>query len=680
MLNDRKRNQGYYDALQRAVRKGHQKVLDIGSGTGLLSMLAIKAGASRVTACEMSTAMCDLAQAIITQNNMDEHIEMKNLKSTDMEPASSSQDRFSLVVTEIADAGLLGEEIIPTLQHAWSHLLEENKSREDNNLPQKQIIPAGASVFIQLIESDYIMKQHRKVNAVDILRGVNVTSKSVQATLDVSSSSSIIDGDTEPYSSENLSQLPGGWKPLTSPSLVYKFNFCQSEVLDQDHQTDSVLSLPIICSGRPDAIISWFDLHLDEESSLSSSPASGSCWEQAVYPICAEQFQDKNRTVLEVTQEDMVDIVCRCHPTWMSFRVKDIKSKRQEYSKSLSKPKTTEQEDLKSKYRVTDADSRMEISLNISSNKLAILNDGKYLNHLRESMQTLTSMATQGDKSVEEKLSVRISNPNSKLTVLDLSGMGISFFALKSMDILKNQLVGIISQSDGEDLVEEIFKSREEDLQYFKRCTLESTEISTLEDVSIIIADPVETGGILKANALEDIYVYGTRSSHGSVFTIPGCLKVHAVCVESEELVRNTRVIGSDPTLGVNVEKINKFKTYTQLDVYLPTLPHRALSDPFTTFSIDINQLVKCKNPMEVFIQDREFTLEATASGRISAIVYWFEMTMSSGVCLNTLDEDNHWMQAAFVIDKEVLVQPGDKIQVTAHFRNNSLSFVVRKY
>lgn len=38
--------------------------------------------------------------------------------------------RFSLVVTEIADAGLLGEEIIPTLQHAWSHLLQENKSRE----------------------------------------------------------------------------------------------------------------------------------------------------------------------------------------------------------------------------------------------------------------------------------------------------------------------------------------------------------------------------------------------------------------------------------------------------------------------------------------------------------------------------------------------------------------------
>lgn len=64
------------------------------------------------------------------------------------------------------------------------------------------------------------------------------------------------------------------------------------------------------------------------------------------------------------------------------------------------------------------------------------------------------------------------------------------------------------------------------------------------------------------------LFTFRTRSSHGSVFTIPGCLKVHAVCVESEELVRNTRVIGSDPTLGVNVEKINKFKVSHKVNVW----------------------------------------------------------------------------------------------------------------
>ena len=39
MLNDLKRNQAYRAAIHRAVARGHQCVLDIGSGTGLLRYL-----------------------------------------------------------------------------------------------------------------------------------------------------------------------------------------------------------------------------------------------------------------------------------------------------------------------------------------------------------------------------------------------------------------------------------------------------------------------------------------------------------------------------------------------------------------------------------------------------------------------------------------------------------------
>ena len=51
-------NHMYYRALERAVarvkatgREPH--VLDIGTGTGLLALMAAKAGATRVTACEV---------------------------------------------------------------------------------------------------------------------------------------------------------------------------------------------------------------------------------------------------------------------------------------------------------------------------------------------------------------------------------------------------------------------------------------------------------------------------------------------------------------------------------------------------------------------------------------------------------------------------------------------------
>lgn len=34
-----------------------------------------------------------------------------------------------------------------------------------------------------------------------------------------------------------------------------------------------------------DAIVAWFVLQLDDETSLSTGPDEETCWEQAVYPI-----------------------------------------------------------------------------------------------------------------------------------------------------------------------------------------------------------------------------------------------------------------------------------------------------------------------------------------------------------------------------------------------------------
>ena len=53
-------NQKYYLAISKAVqflqKKGQGvRVLDIGTGTGLLSMMAATVGADSVTACEVST-------------------------------------------------------------------------------------------------------------------------------------------------------------------------------------------------------------------------------------------------------------------------------------------------------------------------------------------------------------------------------------------------------------------------------------------------------------------------------------------------------------------------------------------------------------------------------------------------------------------------------------------------
>jgi hypothetical protein len=40
-----------------------------------------------------------------------------------------------------------------------------------------------------------------------------------------------------------------------------------------------------------DALVLWFDLHLDDHVTLSSSPSAGSCWEQAIYPVFPTHFE-----------------------------------------------------------------------------------------------------------------------------------------------------------------------------------------------------------------------------------------------------------------------------------------------------------------------------------------------------------------------------------------------------
>ncbi|NXD08118.1 ANM9 methyltransferase, partial [Nothocercus nigrocapillus] len=127
MLNDTKRNLTYLKAIENVVRSGCKSVLDIGTGTGILSIFAKKAGAPYVYACELSKTMYELARDVVAANNMGSEIKLFHLKSLDIEIPKHIPERVSLVVTETVDAGLFGEGIVESLIHAWEHLLLQPK-------------------------------------------------------------------------------------------------------------------------------------------------------------------------------------------------------------------------------------------------------------------------------------------------------------------------------------------------------------------------------------------------------------------------------------------------------------------------------------------------------------------------------------------------------------------------
>ncbi|KAK9203496.1 hypothetical protein WN943_013751 [Citrus x changshan-huyou] len=152
MLNDSYRNRAYRLAIDKMVTKSCH-VLDIGAGTGLLSMMAARAMGSSdsttslntkgmVTACESYLPMVKLMKKVLHVNGMGRNIKVINKRSDELEVGVDIDSRADILVSEILDSELLGEGLIPTLQHAHDRLLVENPLT----------VPCRATTYGQLSE------------------------------------------------------------------------------------------------------------------------------------------------------------------------------------------------------------------------------------------------------------------------------------------------------------------------------------------------------------------------------------------------------------------------------------------------------------------------------------------------------------------------------------------------
>jgi len=113
MINDTIRNIRYKQAIEQAVPG--KVVCDIGTGTGLLSILAAKAGATKVYSVEMDPGRAEFARNIIRQVGLDNVIEVihSNFFNTDI-----SADVY---ISETIGSQLFNENIINISRHALRH-------------------------------------------------------------------------------------------------------------------------------------------------------------------------------------------------------------------------------------------------------------------------------------------------------------------------------------------------------------------------------------------------------------------------------------------------------------------------------------------------------------------------------------------------------------------------------
>jgi type II protein arginine methyltransferase len=139
MLNDEARNRCYARAIERMVKPG-MLVFEIGSGAGLLSLLAARAGAQVVT-CEASAPVAAVAAEVFRRNGMEDRITLLRKPSTAVVPEDMPRPA-DLLMSELFDDTLFGDDVLTYIADAQKRLLK----------PGAPILPGQAALRCALVE------------------------------------------------------------------------------------------------------------------------------------------------------------------------------------------------------------------------------------------------------------------------------------------------------------------------------------------------------------------------------------------------------------------------------------------------------------------------------------------------------------------------------------------------
>lgn len=138
MLSDAARNDAFESAISRVVTPG-ATVLDIGTGSGLLAMMAARAGAGRVIACEAHPALAETAREIVEANGLSGTVTVIGKRSTELGRGELGGGA-DVVIAEVFSDDLLNEGALATLRHAVRELA----------VPGARIVPRAAAARVAL--------------------------------------------------------------------------------------------------------------------------------------------------------------------------------------------------------------------------------------------------------------------------------------------------------------------------------------------------------------------------------------------------------------------------------------------------------------------------------------------------------------------------------------------------
>ncbi|XP_049761873.1 protein arginine N-methyltransferase 9 isoform X3 [Elephas maximus indicus] len=622
MLNDIRRNRIYNAAIQKAVRSGYKSVLDIGTGTGILSIFAKKAGAHSVYACELSKTMYELACDVVAANKMEAGIKLLHMKSLDIEIPKHIPERVG--IKDIAGI----------------HLPTSVKFQSPAYCP---------------LDSEEAL---------------------------------------EPYTTEKMSRVPGGYLALTEhfEIMTVDFNNLQ-ELKSLATKKPEKIGIPVSKEGTLDAVVVWFVLQLDDEHSLSTSPSEETCWEQAVYPVqdlADYRIKPGDHVTMEVSCQDCYLRIQSIQVLGLEHEMDVVKS----FTKNEESPSLGNEAELCSALAnlQTSKPDSVEQTCVLESTEIALLNNVPYHEGFKMAMRKVLSALTP------EKL-LQAVDPRCQSEEVR-SGSGQSENSLQSardpyyvLDVSEGfSILPIIAGSLGQvkpyssvekdqhrialDLISEANHFPKETLEFWLRHVEDESAMLQRPKSdklwSIIILDVIEPSGLIQQEIMEKAAISRCLlQSGGKIF--PQYVVMLGLLVESQILVEESAVQGTECTLGVNIAPfINQFQVPIRVFLDLSSLPCIPLSEPVELLRLDL---------MTPYLNtsSREVKVHICKSGQVTAIPFWYHVYLDEEIRLDTSSEASHWKQAAVVLDNPIQVEMGEELVLSVQHHKSNVSITVKQ-
>ncbi|XP_076234169.1 uncharacterized protein LOC143179057 [Calliopsis andreniformis] len=124
MLNDKVRTLAYKNAIMNSKHMFQDKiVMDVGAGTGILSIFCAQAGAKMVYAIEASD-LVKLTNEVVLENKLSDKITVIHSKVEDIDP--NNFEKVDIIISEWMGFYLVHEGMLDSVLFARDHFLNEN--------------------------------------------------------------------------------------------------------------------------------------------------------------------------------------------------------------------------------------------------------------------------------------------------------------------------------------------------------------------------------------------------------------------------------------------------------------------------------------------------------------------------------------------------------------------------